>query len=539
MEALSAHLNSLMAMPQAWRALAAGWLPLLAFHEFLRYAYTGVSDLEISRTHRLLYLLMVRTNGAYGRSQLEDQVARQLDSDMVHIEVLMPFLVGDPDPSIVATAAADIATLMPIDANDELYGPNSVAEIALQFADNDELRAAAMISGLLQLSDHRLLESISGCWGHFGPAGKAILVERHPSKVSAMNVEFFLSWIASVSEDDFGHPAKALALLGGRADWNGVVEQRRKFPAPFNLTDEEFNADLPIKDVQSWSKNDFAVLIEPRLRIAYLRETYDKVLPRVLEAWDIVLGTDDRNAQEALIVAAFEKAAANLLSVSGEDMAAEKPNEELRLIASYFRVYPIPVALIRTLKDIWRLRVESREVVEQAQQRVDPDFDHAKQLIDRADRMELLARHFFGPFRDDLGETVGMMSLLWKKHRPSQPTSELPEMSWLSQIPINEWPLFAQAAFQHTFADGEATAVERAKGIALRLRSELAPEHRNAQIDKMASDTILEAKAKILVAMMAMRNAPERERLSLILDAFSLAADSRALAALLAGPKTP
>ena len=94
LEPLSLHLQGLAVSPDRWDGLSAEWLSLLLFHQMLSYAYAGTDDPVRLSTLRVLYIRAIPVMGMRSRMALEDDVARQLDSDPRHVLVLEPFMLA-------------------------------------------------------------------------------------------------------------------------------------------------------------------------------------------------------------------------------------------------------------------------------------------------------------------------------------------------------------------------------------------------------------------------------------------------------------
>jgi hypothetical protein len=361
MESLSAYLDRLAASPHAWLTLDQEWISLLAFHQIVT---RGASEEpEQARALLNLYEHVMSKLGTRSRLALEGEIAQQLSGTGTDYLSLVPFMALDPAPAVVSTAAMDMATMMPLKNGDPLTGPAAVVEEAMEWIESDESRAAAMIAGVLMLGDARVIPMVAGCWRRLGQTGKNILMEQQSGFVSAAGIEFFLQWLESVDEDDFGHPAGALGrLAAGMLSRRGVRDLQRKFPAPFNLSDDEFRADPPIRVLQEWSQEELARAIEPRLRMAYMRETYDKVMPRVLLAWGLDVGEDDpadqiRRTNQSLDWAKSQLAQIDSIGVVGDDRPWEARARST--VASIFRALPVETALPQAMDEIARLRQEA------------------------------------------------------------------------------------------------------------------------------------------------------------------------------------
>src|SRR5271157_2382669 len=77
-------------------------------------------------------------------------------------EALLPFIVVDPDPQVVANAALKTAVLFPARNSDHLEGPRFVVRLT-KVRENPK-RCGAILGGLMLLGDERLTPLIHETW---------------------------------------------------------------------------------------------------------------------------------------------------------------------------------------------------------------------------------------------------------------------------------------------------------------------------------------------------------------------------------------
>jgi len=82
-------------------------------------------------------------------------------------EALLPFIVVDPDPQVVANAALKTAVLFPARHTDHLEGPRFVAHLAR--GREHPRRCGAILGGLMLLGDERLTPLIHDTWDGLPP----------------------------------------------------------------------------------------------------------------------------------------------------------------------------------------------------------------------------------------------------------------------------------------------------------------------------------------------------------------------------------
>jgi len=267
------------------------------FVRTIEYAFSG-DEQRIAALAEAYNDLTQRVD-ASDRTQLLVRVARVVDSSRGELSALLPFMYQDPDYAVVSTASLHYATALPLKDEDPLTGPKwciwAAQHHALEAGDVD--MAVGMISGILALGDRRTIPILDKCWEWLGDDGQALLAQHAcTDRIDASTVEFWLRWLEDVDEDageDLGIPAGALARIPAISPNQVVRDVRRRFPAPYNLIDldpDDVQQNPPVQIVHQWSIEEFARVIEPRLRWLYVRENEPAVMPMVLEAWGLEVG---------------------------------------------------------------------------------------------------------------------------------------------------------------------------------------------------------------------------------------------------------
>jgi hypothetical protein len=289
-EASIEELDALLDDPGRWADVDPEKLRHLLFYRCLSYGLQPGED-SIPALMRLYQVAVERLHPAV-RRQVVVHLARA--AERVHREhqvrdgagctnALLPFLLEDPDPSVVSAAAIETALLLPLEHHDPLTGPRYVRSLIEQVS-GDEAKAG-IVAGLLQLGDARVSPLIADAWNVLGEEGRqtlALLVQGFHG-VQVPTVEFLISWLEDESRDphsaSFGVVAATLARAGRYAGEHGVTETRRTFP----LTDApesqpfEVSRDLP--------RESFAPSIEERLLRVAAAEEPPQLMPHVLSYW--------------------------------------------------------------------------------------------------------------------------------------------------------------------------------------------------------------------------------------------------------------
>jgi hypothetical protein len=285
-------LDALFADRSAWSGLEPDLLRHLLFYQCLSYGVNPDDD-EIPRLMGLARVAAQRLPPAV-RCQVVGQIARAVER--LHREHniregagctngLLPFLVEDPDPSVVSAAACEMAILLPLEDDDPLSGPKYVESLVDQLTHDDA--RAGIIAGLLLLGDGRVEPLVEGAWRRLGDEGlqTLALLIRGCRRLHVGTVRFLLAWLedgaANPQAPAFGAAAATMAWAGAHAAEHGIVEVVRAFPV-IDAPEGE-----PFRVVRKWSLDEFLPLVSSRLlRLASVDHPSESVL-RVLRHWGL------------------------------------------------------------------------------------------------------------------------------------------------------------------------------------------------------------------------------------------------------------
>ncbi len=264
--------------PGGWMTLDKEVLLLLAFMLLTRYGTTR--DDSMQPTLRFLYQVLVARLTPQDRLRLEQSVSEFAEQGRTGELALLPFLLADPDLSVVTTAAIDYAMTMPRENGDPLTGPKFLVERYEASEGNDHLRLG-LLMGLLYLGDDRLAPLLMGRWRDFSDEeDRRNLASASPNMASTLLVSFLVDWLEHTDDDgDVGAIAGAMTSLRYSADPNGVIRMRRCFPA------SDAGPDGVMQLVEQWSFAEYAALIRHQLAPLIAKEAPPKVIPEILEHW--------------------------------------------------------------------------------------------------------------------------------------------------------------------------------------------------------------------------------------------------------------
>lgn len=288
------ELERLLDDPAGWAALDADKLRHLLFFQALSY---GLQPDE-SRIEGLmaLHALAVERLHPSVRRQVVVRLARAVER--VHREhdvhegagctnALLPFLLEDPDPSVVSSAATELALLLPPEGGDVLTGPRYTRSLFDKVRSDDA--RAGILAGLLQLGDARLGPLVTGGWRVLGAEGHetlALLIQAFHG-VHPLLVEFLVGWLEDEARAPnaaaFGIVAATLARAGRHAAENGVSDVRRVFPVTAAPEGQ------PFEEARTVTREALAATIEPRLSAIAAAENPPVLMPHVLSYWGFEL----------------------------------------------------------------------------------------------------------------------------------------------------------------------------------------------------------------------------------------------------------
>jgi hypothetical protein len=264
------QLDALSADPAAWAALGPDDLRQLLFYQCLSCGLRPVAD-AMARLMDLAGVAAGRLPPAV-RLVVVSYVARAVERVHRQHDIregagctsgLLPFLLQDPDPSVVSAAACELAILLPLAEGNPLTGPSHVASLIDEVEQEDA--RAGLIAGLLLLGDLRVEGLVERAWRRLDDEGKqtlALLIQSFHG-LHLLAVRFLLGWLEDEAtrpdSPAFGVVAATMARAGGHAAEHGVVEVRRAFP----VTDAP--EGRPYEIVRHWTLEQFLPLVSERL----------------------------------------------------------------------------------------------------------------------------------------------------------------------------------------------------------------------------------------------------------------------------------
>jgi len=226
-----------------------------------------------------VYIAWGKTVDAQDRLLLCQAMNDAISSHQGHgFEALLPFIVVDPDPQVVANAALKAAVLFPARHSDHLEGPRFVAHLTR--GREHPKRCGAILGGLMLLGDERLTPLIHETWDGLPPESRIEAVSRRSPFVFRAHVLLLIDLLEEEPDDCVRFAiADALGKLASRAQKVGVIDAERVIPGwrangnPFVIREQ-------------FSRGEFASEIVDRLEYLCVTEAVTvKVMPLACLLW--------------------------------------------------------------------------------------------------------------------------------------------------------------------------------------------------------------------------------------------------------------
>ncbi len=289
------ELDALLARPADWPELEPELLRHLLFYQCLSYGIDPDDD-DVPRVTALARLGVERLHPAV-RREVVLEVARAIERLHREHEIrdgagytngLLPFLVEDHDPSVVAAAACEMAILLPLEDGDPMSGPKYVESFIGEIPRDDA--RAGIVAGLLSLGDKRVDPLVARAWRRLGDEGRqslALLIQAvHGLHVGT--VKFLLDWLedeaASPETPSFGMVAATMARAGLHAADHGVVDVVRAFPVTVAPEGK------PFRVVRTFSRDELQPILRRRLERLAEKGKASDLITGVLRCWGLLAG---------------------------------------------------------------------------------------------------------------------------------------------------------------------------------------------------------------------------------------------------------
>lgn len=268
----------LLEQPDRWSKVDELTLGSLVCFQSLTVGVTA--DLARLPNMAPLYTVFAERCDEEFREQVEKMVVQSVCQG-AGVNALMPFILLDPDLSVISTAALDYAVLCePTDEDGPFTGP----KIMLVFAGRegglkDEYTRAGILTGLVLLGDRRLLPLLDGCWRWLEPEGRQVLTQATSGNITAGLIEFFLNWLEQTDdESDFG------GIVGTLCRMNSYAEEVRDVERAFPAFSPDYR-DGPVRLLRTWTFSEYYRRIKKRLKKIEERESEPKLIPEIARHW--------------------------------------------------------------------------------------------------------------------------------------------------------------------------------------------------------------------------------------------------------------
>ena len=235
---------------------------------------------EAAESNGYLYRATCATIPEQERLRMVKVLEQLAGQRQIHAHPLYILVSHDPSDLVVSSAALALAQLLVTTEDPVLGGVRFLAGSARQYAkEGDDVRAAAVLTGLLLLGDRRVVELVGPCWRWLDQDGRRALARLPSNWVYAAVVEWLLDWLEDCEGDEFGAVAGTLARLGIVAESKGVIDVQRTIPTW--AADDGRVAQVTAQ----WSAEEYADQLRRRLLQLAARETRPRIMPEVIRRW--------------------------------------------------------------------------------------------------------------------------------------------------------------------------------------------------------------------------------------------------------------
>jgi hypothetical protein len=193
--------NSLLGDSEKWPSLSQPELRQLVFEAIAMYGVRNDESL-IPSLIDLYSHWQSRTNVSERLDILQD-VEPFVRSSECSTNVLLPFLLEDKSPIVVASATIAFASYQPLSEGDPMTGPRMLLDY---FQKGWSRCRAAIFAGLVQLGDRRVLRLLEAHRGELSIDELQILPKTFTGVAQVPVVEFYLDWIEHI--DDVAEPER-------------------------------------------------------------------------------------------------------------------------------------------------------------------------------------------------------------------------------------------------------------------------------------------------------------------------------------------
>jgi hypothetical protein len=204
------------------------------------------------------------------------------NTTVVSINAFLPFLMEDPDGSVVSTAAIDWVSVGPIDDGDPM---SRVRDVVGMIGGVRMRNTGAAFGALLNLGDDRVCRLLLPMRDGLEPDTIDAIARTSTGFLYTATVEFYLDWLEGLDGDlqdrVFGSVASGLAQLRKRSGLDMVFSGRRPFPAT-TASPEDWRSMQSTTDLATYTRS-----IAPRLYALERTEPPPRVMPIVLETWGL------------------------------------------------------------------------------------------------------------------------------------------------------------------------------------------------------------------------------------------------------------
>jgi len=248
-------------------------------------SYGLSDDIRFMAAIRPVYRRFMEISAPELRLTHKNMVADKIQQGEFSINALIPFLVEESNPRVLASCMMDFVALAASE-QDPLRGAREGIRMMQTVEPSDH--RAAFFGGMFLLADRRINGILETERRSLAEDEMVEVVGMQVgARVQAPIVDFLLGWLeeANAAGLDVASGALAAALhkLGLQAqEDNEVVEMERILPLPTKGSE--------LRKIKEWDCSEFARRIGPVLSRIEQAEQEPRLLPHVQKAWEIRTG---------------------------------------------------------------------------------------------------------------------------------------------------------------------------------------------------------------------------------------------------------
>jgi hypothetical protein len=266
-----------------WDRLTAAQFARLLRRSLLHYGLSN--DTSLIGAMADLMRRAVRDLPNEHRAAVYREVAQAIENNRwPAFYAFIPVVVHEPQAPIAATATIDFVSMSPMMPEGK---PAGFYEAVTLLRNGTPESPGGVFGGLVSLGDERFRPDLDSLKSHISARDVQAAARCESESAKDAQIRFWLEWAEELmplagdydTDHKIGSVASALARIRKRILAPTVIRAERLFPA--------HHYDSPVKVLESWSVDEYARLIAPRLYALEDDEPPPKAFSTVLEIWGL------------------------------------------------------------------------------------------------------------------------------------------------------------------------------------------------------------------------------------------------------------